>query len=438
MYENQPAATAWEIIDFDESNAPTPDWFNLATETWSPVGLSGTGDIYRVSITITPSAYTDDYFIGVFRNGVLVSEGTGNGVSTIVMSDIAVTNNVESLQVKIRPSTNVAMAYQVDTMTITNSASVISADVYMSTVQSYASAVVYVQDLMPEIKVKDFFSGIIKMYNMVIVPTSATNFLLQPLQDWYDAGTNQDYQTYFDITEYTVNRPSLYREIEFKYQDTDQILGFEYQRIYGAGYGELRAFFTFDGDELIVELPFECPLFERLSNLDDEAAPLTNILVYKSITNQANEDGTFNPYLGAPVLFYGYYDNYDIGANPIAYVNSNNATSREVEACWYANTSNSYATPTNTSSIVFGADIDPYFLQSINKNLYNDYWSDYITDLYDSQRRLVQVDAVLPIGKIITMDLKNAVIWNGTKYIVNSVQLNMTTGKATFELLNVV
>jgi hypothetical protein len=49
-----------------------------------------------------------------------------------------------------------------------------------------------------------------------------------------------------------------------------------------------------------------------------------------------------------------------------------------------------------------------------------------------------QVEAVLPIGKIITMNLKNAVIWNNAKYIVNSVQLNMTTGKATFELLNVV
>jgi hypothetical protein len=66
------------------------------------------------------------------------------------------------------------------------------------------------------------------------------------------------------------------------------------------------------------------------------------------------------------------------------------------------------------------------------------YWSDYITDLYAKSRRLYQVEAVLPIGKIITMNLKNAVIWNNAKYIVNSVQLNMTTGKATFELLNVV
>jgi hypothetical protein len=48
------------------------------------------------------------------------------------------------------------------------------------------------------------------------------------------------------------------------------------------------------------------------------------------------------------------------------------------------------------------------------------------------------VEAVLPIGSIVKLNLQNAIIWNGTKYIINNVSLNMTTGKATFELLNVV
>jgi hypothetical protein len=160
--------------------------------------------------------------------------------------------------------------------------------------------------------------------------------------------------------------------------------------------------------------------------------------VYKSITNEANEDGTFNPYLGAPVLFYGYFDDYNLEPSTVAFVESNGTTSREVTVAWYANTSNRYASAGASDSIVFGSDIDPYHLESVNSNLYNDYWSDYITDLYNKGRRLIQIDAVLPVGKMITMNLKNAVIWNNEKYIVNNVNLNMTTGKATFELLNVV
>jgi len=434
-YEGQPNATAWEVIPFDDTNGPTPDYFNLTTETWSPVGLSGTGDIYDVVVNIDIPAYTDDYYIGVFRNDALVAQAIGNGSSIITLSDIAVTNNVESLQIKIRPSTNVAMVYEVFQMTITSSSAVTSADVYMNTSATYALAKIVVSDLMPEIKVKDFLSGILKAYNLVLVP-SGTTFLLQPLDAWYADGPDVNYQNEFDITEYAIGRPSLYREIEFKYQETEQILGFQYRQTYGEGYGDLRAFFTFDGEEFIVELPFECPLFERLTNEDTGA--VTNVLVYKSITSDIGSDGTFNQYLGAPILFYGYFNNYNITANPVAFVNADNTTSRSVNSCWFANTSNRYQSAAASRSITFGADIDPYHLQTVNQNLYSDYWQNYTTDLYNKARRIFRIDAVLPLGKMATIKMNDVVIWNNTKYIINNVQLNLTTGKATFELLNVV
>jgi hypothetical protein len=434
MYEGQPSATAWEIIDFDATNSPTPDWFTLDTETWSPVGLSGTGDIYDI-VTQVDTTYADDYYIGVFRNGVLVGQATGNGTDTITIADVAVTNNVESLQIAIRPSTNVAMNYEVLQMTITSSSAVTSADVYMTAATSYALAKIVVTDLMPEIKVKDFLSGILKMYNMVIVP-SGTSFLLQPLDDWYAAGVQTNYQNEFDITDYAIGRPSLYREIEFKYQETEQILGYQYQRTYGDGFGDLRAFFTFDGDEFLVELPFECPLFERLTNQNGGA--LTDVLVYKSITNEANEDGTFNPYLGAPVVFYAYFDDYDISGTAVSFVDSDGTTERRVNGCWYANTSNRYQSAGASNSICFGSDIDPYHLASVNKNLYQEYWEDYITDLYAKPRRIYRIDAVLPLGKMVNLEMNDIVIWNNAKYVINNVQLNLTTGRATFELLNVV
>ena len=434
-YEGQPNATAWEVIPFDDTNAPTPDYFNLTTETWSPVGLSGTGDIYDVVVNIDIPAYADDYYIGVFRNDALVAQAIGNGSSIITLSDIAVTNNVESLQIKIRPSTNVAMVYEILQMTITSSSAVTSADVYMNASATYALAKIVVSDLMPEIKVKDFLSGILKAYNLVLVP-SGTTFLLQPLDAWYADGPDVNYQNEFDITEYAIGRPSLYREIEFKYQETEQILGFQYRQTYGEGYGDLRAFFTFDGEQFLVELPFECPLFERLT--DERTNTVTNVLVYKSITSDIGSDGAFNQYLGAPILFYGYFNNYNITANPVAFVNADNNTSRRVNSCWYANTSNRYQSAAASRSITFGADIDPYHLQTVNQNLYSDYWQNYTTDLYNKARRIFRIDAVLPLGKMATIKMNDVVIWNNTKYIINNVQLNLTTGKATFELLNVV
>lgn len=430
MYDTS-TTIAWQLINFNR-NTGSGSQFNLTTETWT------VPDDAPYDLQITMQNVSENYELGVFSDGVfegsiLVNAHPSSSVTSTFSSFIFGTN--AQVQLFIRPQAATAFTYQctdysgLDSVTSTSEFSV-----DQTTSTSYPFEVV-IQDLMPDIKVKDFLAGVLRMYNMVIVPTASTSFLLQPLDDWYAAGTDQNLQTYFDITQYTVNRPPLYREIEFKYQDTNQILGFQYQRTNNTGFGDLRSFFNFDADEFIVDLPFECPLFERLTDLHTNT--LTNVLVYKSITSEANEDGTFNPYLGAPILFYGYFDDYDLSSNSLTFVNSDGSHEQVVKA-WYANTSNRYSSAGASHSICFGSDIDPYHLQTVNRSLYNTEWSNYITDLYAKQRRLYQVDAVLPIGEIITMDLKNAVIWNNQKYIVNSVSLNMTTGKAKFELLNVV
>jgi hypothetical protein len=420
----------WQLINMNR-NTGSGSQFNLSTDTWTVV------DDAPYDLQISIANVTENYELGVFSDGVFQGSLKFNAHPSS-----SVAHTIPSLyfgtgaqvQLFIRPQSATAMTYQiadysgVDSITATSEFSV---DQTLSATYSFQ---VVVQDLMPEIKVKDFLAGILKMYNMVIVPTTSTSFLLQPLEDWYAAGSDKDYQEYLDITEYVVNRPPLYREIEFKYQETEQILGFQYQQTNNVGFGDLNNTFNFDGDDFIIELPFECPLFERLTNQNGGA--LTNVLVYKSITSETNEDSTFNPYLGAPILFYAEFF-IDISANPIAFVNAD-GSHEEVEDVWFANTSNSLLGISTAQSICFGADIDPFQFISISNSLYNTYWSDYITDLYAKSRRVYNVEAVLPIGKIITLNLQNAIIWNNTKYIINNVSLNMTTGKASFELLNVV
>jgi len=423
---------AYQLINMNR-NTGSGSQFNLTTDTWTVV------DSKQYDLQITMANVSKNYELAVFRNGVfdfsvLVDAHAASSVTT-TMAALSFTAG-DTVQLFIRPQSPTSMTYQcTDYSGIDSDTASVSFSVDQTASVSYTFSVV-VSDIMPEIKVKDFLAGILKMYNMVIVPTTSTSFLLQPLQDWYAAGTDQNYQTYLDITEYAVNRPPLYREIEFKYQETQQILGFQYLQTNNVGFGDLNNLFTFDGEEFLIEVPFECPLFERLTDQDTSA--LTNVLVYKSITSEANDDGTLNPYLGAPILFYGYFDDYNLTPNPVAFVNADNTTSEEVTVAWYANTSNRYDSAGASHAITFGADIDPYHLQSVNQSLYNNEWSDYITDLYAKARRVYNVEAVLPIGKIITLNLQNAIIWNNTKYIINNVNLNMTTGKASFELLNVV
>jgi hypothetical protein len=435
MYENQPNAMTYQKIDFDTS---TGIYFDLANDTFDiPSNFGSKDGEFDFSVNVTTLSQDANFAIyvnGGYRTSKVV---TATGTFSFVSVKLEDGDRI-SLRVKSQ-NNSTALTYRVATWGMTFYPDATGVPFSLGTASMSATATisttVRVSELMPEIKVKDFLAGVMKMYNMVIVPQEADTFLLQPLDDWYADGADKDFQDYLDITEFVINRPPLYKEIEFKYQPTEQILGFQYQQTNDVGFGDLNTTFTFDGEELLIEVPFECPLYERLTDQHDDS--LTNIVVYKSITTDANEDGTFNPYLGAPILFYGYFDDYDLTANPIGFVNADN-THERVNIAWYSNTSNRYSSAEDSNSICFGGDIDPFHFESVNKSLYYNEYFNYITDLYAKSRRLYNVEAVLPIGKIITLNLQNAIIWNNTKYLINNVSLNMTTGKATFELLNVV
>jgi hypothetical protein len=426
---------AWTLIDFTRNTGSGTD-FNLTTETWT----SPADNDYVFLITM--ASCTENYELGIFFNGQLQAAALVNAHVTSVQRsfDLYVPFGT-NVQLAIRPQATNSITFlptdyscdQLDRQTGLPVANEFSVD---RTTSQTISFKLIVSDLMPEMRVTDFLAGIMKMHNLVFVPQSDGSFLLQPLSEWYDDGANQDYQTYFDITEYSVNRPPIYREIEFKYQPTEQILGLQYQQTNSVGFGDLKATFTFDADNFTIDIPFECPLFERLTDIS--SGDLTTVLVYKSITSEADNQGNFNPYLGAPVLFYGYFDtDFTFFDEPIMWVDSDGSTTRTITNCWYANVSNRYdQTLFDANSMCFGANIDPYFLQVVKNGLYYNYWSDYITGLYNKSRRLVQVDAALPLGKILTLNLQNKVIWNNTKYTVNSAAVNMTTGRCRFELLN--
>ena len=179
-------------------------------------------------------------------------------------------------------------------------------------------------------------------------------------------------------------------------------------------------------------LPFENPLFEWLTNLGTSA--LTNVLVYKSVTQNTNRSNEFNAYLGAPVLIYGEFS-LDISANLIGFTDAS-GNSTQVSQVWYANVSSTSVGTGLAKSLNFGGDIDPFYLTTVNASLFETYWTNYILGLYNVNRRVYQVKAILPIGEIIKMQLNNKVIWNNEKWIINNAAVNMATNEVKFELLN--
>jgi len=424
----------WQLINMDR-NTGSGSQFNLTTDTWT---VETTVE-YQLRVQVLGASA--NYELGLFVNGELLGLGRedANAGTNTTFFDGYIFNDGDEVQLKIRPQIATNMTYQVTDYT--------AYDINPSTglpvtqqfeVDQTASATYSFQlamsPLMPEIKIADFLAGIVKMHNLVILPTSSTNFNLYTLEDYYASGTETDFQKYLDIEDMEVKRPPLYRRIQFNYQPTEQILGFEYKNTNVVGYGDLNQDFAFDGEEYRVELPFECPLFELLTDID--AGTLTNILVYKSQTREpdTSAENRFQKYLGAPILIYGEFG-LDISANPISFVDEADAET-QVNEVWYANTSSTFGGAGAAKTLTFGSDIDPYYLTSIGSSLYSEYYSDYLTDLYNSKKRIINVSAQLPLGAMISLSLNDLLIFNNVKYKINSATISLTSGKAQLELLN--
>lgn len=429
LYDSS-TAIEWQLINFNRNTGGGVE-FDLSTETWTVVDT----DIYELRITIQNASAA--YEVGLFQNGnqIGVAQEDAHPASSVLITFEGYGFDAgDEVQIKIRPQTATSFNYQVTDYTAYDASTTTQRFEVDQTAFATYTFQLAMSPLMPEIKVADFVAGIIKMHNLVVTPNSTTEFNLQTLNDWYADGVDKDFQEYLDINEITINRPELYRRISYEYQPTEQILGYQYEKTNATGFGDLRADFTFDGEELQVELPFECPLFERLTDIDN--GTLTNILVYKSQTREFDTDfeNRFQTYVGAPILIYGEFS-LDISANPISFVDEADMET-QVNSVWYANVSSTSIGTGLAYSLCWGADTDPFYLTPVGKSLYQTYWEDYIVDLYNTKRRLVQVEAQLPIGKVITFDLKNKIIWNNQKWIVNSANINMTTGKTRLELLN--
>ena len=279
----------------------------------------------------------------------------------------------------------------------------------------------------PKMKVKDFLASLIKMFNLVIDPITLNSFQILPLKDWYNLGGTQDLTKFIDIKDYEVKRPDLFKNINFKYQEAKDILGEAFRDTYKIGYGDLKATFDVDGGNLDVELSFQNLLMERIT--DTTTGDLTDIHIGNSF------DKSFNEILIEPILFFNR-GRTEL-TTTLGYVNdSGNAT----PLYHYLNVGQESSTTEGESnySLNFGGEISTWNYGVEVNSLYNVFWKDYVTDLYNSKRREYDYTAYLPLNVINTLKLNDLVIIAKKSYIINSLSTNLSTGLVKLNLLNYV
>ena len=421
MFKDQPNGSTNEVVNFTSA---TGSGFNTTTDKFT-FSQSSMVDMDYIDVAVTS---TDDYAISLYVNGELYAkkEDTGNATVRFITNP----NDGDVFQIKFSPiSAWDASVINLTAVTASFVITPISTPVNIATASTSATqtytADVIVADQMPEQKISDFIGSLVRAFNLVIVPVANNKYDIEPLDDWYAEGTTRDVTEYIDTEEITIRKPSLYRRINFKYNETEAILGEQFRLQNDIGYGDLRADFTFDGEEFEVEVGFDHMLFERLTNQADGS--LTTINVGKSITRE------IEPYIGSPLIFY--VAGQIRGTTNFSYVDMGDSENQKTDFHLVSNVNNDVAASV-TKTLNFGTEVDPYLLQGFSTGLYNTYWKDYITDLYDTSRRTFQYSGQLPLGLMLALKINDKLTIGERNYIINQMKLNLSTGETQMELLN--
>jgi hypothetical protein len=421
MFFDQANGYTAEKIDFTSATG----LFDVATDTYTNGPLT-TDLIWRYSITSA-----NDYQLHWYVNGqyVMSRQHSGNVTNEEVYLNAWLSGG-DKVQIRFSPPID----WGGETITINSCSSdgrpsasgAVLFTASTTTSQSFNTDVI-MSDQMPEQKVYDFINGLIKMFNLVIEPTSRTKFNVEPLDDWYALGSSYDITDHVDISSEKIERPELHRRISFKYQEAGSYIEESYRNANGGvGYGDLRADFTFDGSELTAESTFELMKYQKLNDL---SGGVTGFLVGKSI----DKDG--DPYIGQPVIFYSPAT-LSISSKRIGFLDESGRTTTPTNQVYLCGNINNRVAADVTQMLTYGLEVDPFHEQSFVQTLYNQFWEDYITDIYSTSRRVYQMKAILPFKVSSQLRMNDKLDIGGRRYVINEIQINLRTDEATLELLN--
>lgn len=368
---------------------------------------------HNVGVTVNTVSTSNTFIIDVYQNGNLINSVQGSGAG---FQHYEMINNTAGLQstysFKIRPngSNNITLSagYSVNyfsgTSLLIDVASISVSNINMVVDQNLAANA-------PQMKIADFFAGILKVFNMICIGTDENTYQLAPIDDWYGQGAIVDITKYTDVSSIDVSRMPLYKKITFKFQNSECFLNKQFSQVYSRGYGDMTYQYDYDGGEYTVDLPFENILQQKFDG--------TELQVGYALNNE------FAPYTPKPILLY-QYDNQvcDFKLEVGSHVTITSYTPFGQDL-YYNN---------NDLTLNFAPETSSLKLYPIQNTLFAQYYFSYLYNLYNLKQRLINVKTKLPISLLTGLKLNDRLVIRDKRYIINDMKSNLTSGEVDFSL----
>lgn len=266
---------------------------------------------------------------------------------------------------------------------------------------------------MPDMKVSDFFSGILKMFNLTAYSENDNQYNIEPLEEWYNQGKIIDITKYVNL-DGEISRAPFYKVINFQYEKSENLISRAFFDNFQREYGDLK--YTFDtesdGNEYTIKLPFENLMHQKFSS--------TKLHVGFCLKSD------LKPYVPKPILLYKYGNiNTDVnfyleGVARTSY----NAFGQDIEKV-----------TDEFHTLNWGLENSTLLNGVIENTLFSDYYLYYLSNIYNRKSRIIKIEGVADTYLMSVLKLNDRIVIRDKRYIINNLQTEIKTGKINLELL---
>jgi hypothetical protein len=387
----------------------------------------------NINLVVNTKSSAETAYLDIFKNGSYFSTinittvGTysilvygGLGANSI---PIPSNNEIFNFQLKANVAMNIDMDFSYESYFF-NSLDPFGSYGNISTINTNLNVLTADLDIrnhLPDMRITDFFTGIMRQFNMTCVGLAERQFQVLPLENWYNNGATIDVTKYTDSETADISKVPLFRNINFRYQKSESFANRNYFAISNSEYGDTDNVYSYDGGDYRIESPFENLLF-----VEAVGTTTTNTAILGYFLNQ-----NYQSYIPKPTLLYLYGNTGTIPV-PIKFYNG----TTNVNITNYTLFGQDVVTGGNNFSLNFGADNSIITKNTEQNGLFATYYFSYLSNLYNLKQRLTTVKAMLPLSVITNIQLNDRLVIRDKRYIINDIKMELTTGEATLTLYN--
>ena len=408
---------------FNNNNTYLPEVFNIENNTYNlvdstTVGITGTNFLAQDSnfrIVINFPVITD-HRVFIYKDDNLFTTLQFNAIQSIVNIPATFREGAYTFFVESFTPTTYTYTYSFSytRWRLIGSANITFPTVTLGSSSGSLNSNINLLNYMPDIKVADFLSGILKMFNLTAFSTDGINFTLEQLENWYYLGNIKDFSEYC-TTDLDFNRIKPYKKINFEYEKSENLLSRNFFTTNSREYGNLSSTFNTDGSDYSIKLPFENLLFNKFTG--------TNLQVGYALKSD------LTPYAPKPIIVY-----FTERKSGTLYINNGSGATNISNFNVFGQDCIDTVDLTN-NTLNWGVEVSSYFLQPINNSLFNNYYLAYLNNLYSLKSRMVKVKMRLPYLELLNLRLNDRIVIRDKRYIINQYTTDLTTFESDFELI---